>query len=203
MKTTYLTPLVSGLSDRPPPSGSNGGHPGNAISTAANEANKTALQWGAPVNRDNRAAGGYFWATYKAICRRDGVFSNAQGLHDWNAQLIEPVIKAISSGWEKTFSRRVSAILCNFASNAASSIKSFHRDVETRASRNGGALATLQMLSHQLHNYQELFKDVCTVNSAAVIEQAKEINRMFQPTIAEAVGPAYLACATESGMTQQ
>lgn len=130
------------------------------------------------------------------------MFSNAQGPHDWNAELLEPVLKTISSGWEKTFSRRVSSILCGFPSKAASLMKSFHQDVETRASRNGGALSTLQMVSHQLYNYQELFKDLCNTSSATVIAQAKEINRMFQPVIADAVGPAYTACCEERGMTQ-
>ena len=130
------------------------------------------------------------------------MFQNAQGPHDWNAQLIEPVIKAISSGWEKTFSRRVSKILCSFASKAANSIRSFHSGVEARASRNGGALATLQMVSHQLYNYREVFKDLCNANAATVVAQAKEINRMFEPVITEAVGPAYAACTEERGMTQ-
>jgi hypothetical protein len=37
----------------------------SVIEAAVNEANTTAEKWGAPVNRENRAAGGYFWATYK------------------------------------------------------------------------------------------------------------------------------------------
>jgi hypothetical protein len=54
---------------------------------AVNEANGTVAHWGDKVNRDNRELGGYYWATYKAIVRREGVYSNAQGPHDFNAQL--------------------------------------------------------------------------------------------------------------------
>jgi len=76
------------------------------VGDAVSKANDTAAKWGAPVNRENRAAGGYFWSTYKygsrynlpvtrvsytnacrAICRRNGVYSNAQGPHDFNEQL--------------------------------------------------------------------------------------------------------------------
>lgn len=32
---------------------------------AINKAPATAAKWGAPVNKENRAAGGYYWATYK------------------------------------------------------------------------------------------------------------------------------------------
>jgi hypothetical protein len=202
LKTAYLTPSVSSFvltdylhlalmvrSEK-------------AISTAKNEANETARRWAAPVDRDNRAAGGYFFQTYKALCRRHGVFSNAQGPHDWNAELIAPLTRTISYGWGKTFSRRVPAILRGFASDAASLIESFHDDIEEGGRRNDGAPVSLQMLSQQLRNYQELFKDLCSDNSKAIQTEAKEINRMFLPVIAEAVGPAYTVCTDESGMTQ-
>ena len=52
-----------------------------AISNAVEDAVGTALKWGAPVNRENRLEGGVAWSTYKAICRRNGTFVNAQGPH--------------------------------------------------------------------------------------------------------------------------
>ncbi|RHZ58383.1 uncharacterized protein CDV56_104314 [Aspergillus thermomutatus] len=170
----------------------------NALAPAAAEANKTVLRWSAPVNRNDRTAGGYFWSTYKAICRRNGVYSNAQGHHDWNAELIEPVIKAIASGWEKTFSRRVHSLLQGAASDAGRLLKSLHDDIEREASQNG-PVASLHLLSHQLRNYQALLKDVCNENFATTVAQAKEINRMFQPVIATALEPAYQTCVAERG----
>ena len=52
-----------------------------AIASATEGAIATAFQWGTPVNRENRAAGGLHWATYKAICRRNGIYTNSQGPH--------------------------------------------------------------------------------------------------------------------------
>ena len=52
-----------------------------AISNAVEDAIDTALKWGLPVNRGNRAEGGVAWSTYKAICRRNGTYVNAQGPH--------------------------------------------------------------------------------------------------------------------------
>jgi len=37
------------------------------IKAAVNEANTTAAKWGAPINRENRAAGGLHWGTYKLV----------------------------------------------------------------------------------------------------------------------------------------
>jgi hypothetical protein len=174
--------------------------PENALTPAAVEANKTVLRWGAPVDRSDRTAGGYYWSTYKAICRRNGLYSNAQGHHDWNAELIEPIIKAIASGWEKTFSRRINSLLQGAASDAGRLLKSFHDDIEREASQKG-PVASLHLLSHQLRNYQALLKDVCNENLATTVAQAKEINRMFQPVIATALEPAYETCVVERGMT--
>lgn len=57
-------------------------HQEDALKTAADEENKTVAQWGKLVDCYNRAAGGYYYTTYKAICRCNGVFSNVQGPHD-------------------------------------------------------------------------------------------------------------------------
>ena len=52
-----------------------------AVSNAVEDAIGTALKWGSPVNRENREEGGVVWSTYKAICRRNGTYVNAQGPH--------------------------------------------------------------------------------------------------------------------------
>ena len=38
---------------------------GHLIQLAVNEATNTAIKWGAPVNREDRKLGGFYWATYK------------------------------------------------------------------------------------------------------------------------------------------
>lgn len=54
----------------------------DACEKAEQEALPTSQRWGA-----HRNEGGLFWATYKAVCRRNGVFTGAGGLHDFNGQL--------------------------------------------------------------------------------------------------------------------
>jgi len=53
-----------------------------AIKNASEAAVPAAQGWGA-----HRALGGVLWATYKATCRRNGVYTGATGHRDWNAQL--------------------------------------------------------------------------------------------------------------------
>jgi len=174
-------------------------HFSTAIQQATSEAANTVGRWGQKVNRDDRAAGGYFWATYKALCRRDGVFSNAQGLHDWNTQLTEPIIKNIANGWERTFSRRMPSVLNGLANKNGTLLAAFHEAVETRAMRNGTSLASLEMLKQQLPTYKDTFKDLSAVAQTQITTRQKDINREFVPVVAEAMKQAYDDCENERG----
>ncbi|EQB52846.1 hypothetical protein CGLO_07495 [Colletotrichum gloeosporioides Cg-14] len=47
------------------------------------------------------------WATYKATCRRSGVYAGASGPRDFNAELFELISKQLATGWESAFERRL------------------------------------------------------------------------------------------------
>ncbi|OJJ50257.1 hypothetical protein ASPZODRAFT_128885 [Penicilliopsis zonata CBS 506.65] len=170
-----------------------------AVSAAENAASQTVLRWAAPINRANRAAGGYLWGTYKAICRRNGTYANAQGPHDWNAELIEPVIKAVASDWEQMFSRRVQFFMKKATQDSGKLFESFHNSVQDEVSGNSRALGSLQMLSHQLENYRRLLHDLYDNSGKGIVLESREINRMFQPVIGEALNAAYYSCTAERG----
>jgi hypothetical protein len=57
-------------------------HYEKAISSASNAALPTSQGWSA-----HKSLGGLVWATYKAVVRRQGVFTGSRGLSDFNAQL--------------------------------------------------------------------------------------------------------------------
>ncbi|KAL8724724.1 MAG: hypothetical protein Q9166_007785 [cf. Caloplaca sp. 2 TL-2023] len=173
-----------------------------AIQAASFDSVPTATHWGAPVNRENRAAGGLFWASYKAVCRRDGVFTNAQGLHDWNAQLIEPMIKLIAPGWEKVFTRRIQSVMTNFTKTIPAVLKKFHRDIEDRARKIGTGLGSLSMLSHQITVYEQILKDLAANIKDVIVAAQKDINREFGPVLQRAMQPSYEWCEAERGPGQ-
>lgn len=174
-------------------------HFSTAIQQAISEAPNTACRWGTKVNRDDRSAGGLYWATYKAICRRDGVFTNAHGLHDWNTQLTEPIIKNIANGWERTFSRRMPSVLGGLANKNGALLMSFHKTIETRTMKNGTSLASLEMLKQQLPTYKDSFRDLSVLAQAQISTRQKDINREFVPVVAEAMKRAYDDCENERG----
>ena len=127
------------------------------------------------------------------------MYSNAQGPHNWNVQLTDPMMKVIASGWERTFSRRAPAVMALLSRNAAALLSAFHRDVDTRARMLGVGIAGLHMLQQQLTVYEDIFKDLAATTKELINAQQKEINREFTPVIENAMLPAYNTCTGESG----
>ncbi|KAL8913784.1 MAG: hypothetical protein Q9171_001518 [Xanthocarpia ochracea] len=73
-----------------------------AVDNATAQALETVQKWASRSDKKAQLnAGGYAYNTYKAICLRDGIFQNYQGLNDWNQALAEPMMKVILPGWDK------------------------------------------------------------------------------------------------------
>ncbi|EXJ55268.1 hypothetical protein A1O7_08194 [Cladophialophora yegresii CBS 114405] len=173
-----------------------------ATGAARSEASDTVYKWASPVNRENRAAGGLYWATYKAVVRRDGVFSSAWATNNFNEQLTEPVIRHLAGPWESVFARRLPGILNSLPTNAGQILTTFHDEVERRAIRNGASIASFQMLKHQIAVYKETLKDAISEARNLMSERQRNINREFEPRVREHMLPVYDLCTAESGPGQ-
>jgi hypothetical protein len=167
---------------------------GIAIDNAQSNATPTAQKWGAP-----KPEGGYYWSTYKAICRRNGVFTNGSGGHDFNGQLAEPLLKHLGTGWEKAFQRRLPATLNAFTTNAERLLLDFHGAMHTHAQQQNTSLAGMSMLANQLNVYVQLFKQVANQMVAVITEMQRNANREFTPVIAARMELAYEICTNERG----
>jgi len=56
------------------------------------------------VNRENRAAGGLHFSTYRATTHRMGTFkSPTSGLVDFNSDLVGPMYESIMVVWDRVF----------------------------------------------------------------------------------------------------
>ncbi|KIX00086.1 uncharacterized protein Z518_10223 [Rhinocladiella mackenziei CBS 650.93] len=173
-----------------------------ATQAAKAQANDTVRKWGMPVNRDNRAAGGLYWATYKAVVRRDGCFTNAHGNNNFNEQLVEPVLRHLAGPWESLFARRMPGILNGLPMTVGQLITKFHNEVEGRAVRNGVSIASFHMLKQQIPVYKEMLKDAMTEMRGRLSEKQREINREFEPQIKAHMMDTYEWCTRESGPGQ-
>ncbi|RDW67742.1 hypothetical protein BP6252_09138 [Coleophoma cylindrospora] len=177
-------------------------HFDHVIQLAVDEAPATATKWGAPVNRFDRSQGGYYWATYKAICRRDGVYANAQGIHDFNSQLTEPLMKHLASHWEKAFARKLPTVLISFTKKSKGLLQTFHQEIEARSQSNGASIVGLKMLAQQLRTYEATFTHLSTEMVEEINKFQREANREFVPIVAKNLASAYHWCTAESGAGQ-
>ncbi|CZR50756.1 uncharacterized protein PAC_00630 [Phialocephala subalpina] len=169
------------------------------IELAVQQANKTVARWNSPINRENRPVGGYFWATYKAITRREGMFTNAQGLHDFNAELIEPMIKHLAGHWERAFIQKLPRVLTTFTKESKDLLTAFHREIEQRSMKTGTGAAGLMLLGQQLTTYNQIFTNLTEEMKAVITELQRDANREFTPVIARNLSSAYEYCADEKG----
>ncbi|KAL8823785.1 MAG: hypothetical protein Q9191_005549 [Dirinaria sp. TL-2023a] len=89
--------------------------------------------------------------------------------------------------------------MAGFTREASQLLKSFHRDVESRARKVGLGIAGLHGLKQQLEVYENILKDLSNTAKEMINSNQKEINRAFVPVIQEAMVPAYDACVAECG----
>ncbi|KAK6003880.1 hypothetical protein QM012_008730 [Aureobasidium pullulans] len=169
---------------------------GTAISAAANAALPTSQGWGA-----RRSQGGLYWVTYKAVVRRQGVFTGSGGLSDFNAQLTEPIYKHLANGWEKAFQRRLPHVLKACAKGFSNDLRSFHKAIEVHSFSHGGN-PRLGLLSQQLSNYEAVFNDLGSKMIELINERQRDINREFTPLVCNAMLAVYNICTAEAGPGQ-
>ncbi|KAF1980770.1 hypothetical protein K402DRAFT_343737 [Aulographum hederae CBS 113979] len=165
-----------------------------AESHATDAAIPTSEKWGA-----HRELGGLVWASYKAVCRRNGVFTNAKGTHDFNSQLTEPLQKYLASGWEATFVRRTPRVLQQFHKDCSALVRAFHNAIHVRAISSGVSLRGLHALSQQLSAWENAFHALSLDLNHSIQEKQKDASRQFVPVISNCMIQAYAVCVEESG----
>ncbi|KAF9881435.1 tat pathway signal sequence [Colletotrichum karsti] len=169
-------------------------HFDRTIPSAADAAVPTASSWGAP-----RSMGGMFWATYKATCRRAGVYSGASGPRDFNAELFEPISKQLATGWEKAFQRHLPRALEGFSMSARLVLENFHRAAVATSQQRGTNFAGINMLSQQLRTHITRLKEIPGLLRTTIQDLQREASRGFHPIITEDMQPAYDICVEERG----
>lgn len=165
------------------------------IHDAVQSAPTTAESWGR-----HRMQGGLYWSTYKAIVRRGGEYqSPSAGHRDFNAELLDPIIKKLATGWERAFQQRLPRSFEAYTKNAANLLHAFHACVEEHARQSGLGLAIMGMLKGSITTYEQMFQDLNAQLKARTTEAQRDASRQFVPTLANCMMYVYDICANESG----
>ena len=164
------------------------------IPVAVDAAVPTATQWGV-----HKSMGGLLWATYKATCRRNGIYSGASGPRDFNEELFDPISKHLAGGWERAFQRRLPSCVDGFIRTIRTHLEAFHREATQRARERNNNYNGLNMLAQQLQSHSQRISDIRNVVIGLAQELQREANRGFTPVIQDEMVPAYDGCVAERG----
>lgn len=166
----------------------------NLIPRAVESAVPTATSWGA-----HRLDGGLLWSSYKATCRRNGVWAGVSGPKDFNAELIEPITVSLAGSWERAFQRRIPETLDNFSRTTKLLLETFRREAIHSANARGNNYHGVNILNQQLQTHRQTVSEIPTLFREVVQNIQRDANRSFDPAIVESMLPAYQACVEERG----
>ncbi|RMZ67742.1 tat pathway signal sequence [Pyrenophora seminiperda CCB06] len=121
------------------------------------------------------------------------------GHRDFNADLVDPILKQLANGWERAFQSRLPKAFCAYAANFGGLLHTFHGSVERQADEKGVGLAELSILKQQVDTYEQFFHNVATVVIKQMTQLQREANRNITPTIANGMRNVYELCASECG----
>lgn len=161
---------------------------------ASQAAVPTARQWGA-----SRGEGGLLWSTYKATCRRNGVFTGSAGPRDFNDELFLPISKHVAAGWERAFVRRLPLVIDAFLRAVRQHLTDFHSKASANAKASGAHHGGLNILSQQLQAHLQSVNEIGVAGLKMAQEIQREANRGFIPVIQQEMMPAYEDCVQERG----
>ncbi|KXZ52425.1 hypothetical protein GPECTOR_9g469 [Gonium pectorale] len=176
---------------------------------AAERALPRAQGWGKKLN----------WSTYRAAVHRDGCFVSPSlkargnsdfkgGLVDFNGQLADPILDAISTCWDELFNRRLEQLLREFEQRSLASLDAAVAAARQRlAAALGGAseaeaqlaavdAACKQVVADEGRKLQsrvsQLLADVTAAARALPVD-------VVEPAVRDAMRPAYHAAKGDRG----
>ncbi|GIK02466.1 hypothetical protein Aspvir_006522 [Aspergillus viridinutans] len=134
------------------------------------------------------------WSTYRAICRRSGVWKG----YNWNSEVAYPMLEYIRSYWIRTFNEEIPLHLQIFSQNTGTCLDIFHKNMissadESSVQQNNTELQkTLGTAANSLrHQVKE--------TEASLRIQQKTANRLFVGVIAAELEGTFWRCANEAG----
>ncbi|KAL3258512.1 hypothetical protein ABHI18_005979 [Aspergillus niger] len=146
-------------------------------------------RWNAPGS-----SGGLRWNTYKAICRRRGVFHDT----DWNQDLARPMLDKIASSWKRTFAELLPHCFLDLKENLEAAVSRFHKQAIDSVKQGVPEEIRLRLQDTLVACHQTMGEQFRQAEKMTMQEQ-KRINRTFAEAIAERLKETYQACASETG----
>lgn len=146
------------------------------------------------------AMDGYHWATYRALMRRQGVFTNRRnGAMNVNGVLCEPMLRTITVPWGKFFQTEIDKISRGFFETIHSTLTATVHSLYPKFPTLGLGDFQKQMLERQIEALRNTARDDINAIIASVGDKQKEINRMFEGHVRNELNPTYSEVSSQCG----
>ncbi|KAF2016407.1 hypothetical protein BU24DRAFT_481019 [Aaosphaeria arxii CBS 175.79] len=148
-----------------------------------------------------RSDHGLPFQTYKAVVRRHGVFhSNSSGIHDFNADLMKPIMKQLGATWERTFQSRVPKALDECIKRFQAELRSFYSAVNADSLHRAAGDFNDITVERQAQRAEQSFDTLRVCLLEEIMEEQRNANREFVPVVKSEMHDAYVACSAEKGV---
>ncbi|KAL0930832.1 Nuclear GTPase SLIP-GC 4 [Colletotrichum truncatum] len=162
---------------------------------ASAKAINTAKGWGAKPD-----AGGLRFMTYRATCRRGGVFKGVAGLRDFNEELLKPLKNHTAYQWDQVFNKRIPEKLERFAASCKQLIDAFNERMKGRRflAENGDLVQNI--VAKHLAGQNETLAHMAAKHLTVLKNNQRDASRLFYPAILGVMQPAYDICTQQTGV---
>ncbi|XP_062426717.1 uncharacterized protein LOC134137583 isoform X2 [Rhea pennata] len=144
---------------------------------------------------------GYPYATYRAVCARQGVYSSvACGFIDFNEQLTEPIYSTISMTWNDVFSSKLGESIKQFSKAILDKLKQFFKDLKNKLYEKGRNTYPVNLIQRQqMEAAQALLCNFILDQIDYINKRQRGISRVLTPEIQASMKPIYTVCNQLNG----
>ncbi|KAI3032476.1 hypothetical protein CBS147345_1090 [Aspergillus niger] len=164
----------------------------NILNKLSGASRHAILQFPEAVSRWNE---GLRWNTYKAICRRRGVYRTT----DWNRDLARPMFDKIAAAWRRTFNELLPHAMRTMTDDLEVVLGRFHKKAIDSVEQDVSDETKKRLQSTLVACQQSMRQRFWEMSKSTTLEQ-KRISRAFAEAIAERLEDTYRACASETGL---
>lgn len=142
---------------------------------------------------------GLYYGTFKAVCRRDGTYTNPRRAYNFGEDLLKPLMQKVDVHWNSVFDTALRGRFTNALRDCAEKLEifrgSFRNILETRCASED----TKAMFEDQSVRFVKSLHRSSKDAGKVIDTEQKEANRLFEECIEVAMKSAYRACAEECG----
>ncbi|XP_010226319.1 PREDICTED: uncharacterized protein LOC104580510 [Tinamus guttatus] len=144
---------------------------------------------------------GYAYATYRAVCARNGVYSSvACGVVDFNEQLTEPIYSSISVAWNEVFSSQLGESIEQFSKAVLDRLNQFFEELKNKLPAQGRDSHPVNLIQQQqMEAAQALLRNFILNEVEYIGKRQRGISRILTPEVQAHMKPIYAACNQLNG----